>query len=107
MRALRLFALTGYTHPADRDRAQRAGFDGFATLAYLTSLFHLPLANATAINMATPLFITLFAVIAFRENASGNGYEPMPMTQRDRRLTVDDVLHRIANQINDLSTDPS
>ncbi|WP_374669203.1 DMT family transporter [Ramlibacter sp.] len=48
----------------------RAGFDGFATLAYLTSLFHLPLANATAINMATPLFITLFAVVAFHERVS-------------------------------------
>lgn len=45
----------------------RAGFDAFATMTYLTSLFHLPLANATAINMATPLFITLFAVIGFGE----------------------------------------
>lgn len=51
----------------DRRVLLRTGFDGFATLAYLTSLFHLPLANATAINMATPLFITLFAVVAFRE----------------------------------------
>ena len=42
----------------------RAGFDAFATMTYLTSLFHLPLANATAINMATPLFITLFAVLS-------------------------------------------
>lgn len=55
----------------------------------------------------TDTYLDGAAVIAFRENASGNGYEPMPMTQRDRRLTVDDVLHRIANQINDLSTDPS
>jgi drug/metabolite transporter (DMT)-like permease len=38
-----------------------------ATIAYLTSLFHLPIGNATAINMATPLFITLFAVLAFKE----------------------------------------
>lgn len=45
----------------------RASLDAFATMTYLTSLFHLPLANATAINMATPLFITLFAVIAFAE----------------------------------------
>ena len=45
----------------------RAAFDAFATMTYLTSLFHLPLANATAINMATPLFITLFAVIGFSE----------------------------------------
>src|SRR5690606_7189607 len=52
---------------ADRKVVMRAGFDAFATIAYLTSLFHLPIGNATAINMATPLFITLFAVIAFRE----------------------------------------
>jgi drug/metabolite transporter (DMT)-like permease len=45
----------------------RALFDAFATLTYLTSLFHLPIGNATAINMATPLFITLFAVVAFKE----------------------------------------
>lgn len=51
----------------DRKVAVRAGFDAFATLTYLTSLFHLPIGNATAINMATPLFITLFAVIAFKE----------------------------------------
>jgi drug/metabolite transporter (DMT)-like permease len=52
---------------ADRKVLMRALFDAFATMTYLTSLFHLPLANATAINMATPLFITLFAVIAFGE----------------------------------------
>ncbi|MCC2634993.1 MAG: hypothetical protein K0S48_2879 [Ramlibacter sp.] len=45
----------------------RAFLDACATLTYLTSLFHLPIGNATAINMATPLFITLFAVIAFKE----------------------------------------
>ncbi len=51
----------------DRRVLVRALFDAFATMAYLTSLFHLPIANATAINMATPLFITLFAVVAFHE----------------------------------------
>ncbi|NNU42643.1 DMT family transporter [Ramlibacter montanisoli] len=51
----------------DRRVLLRALFDAFATMAYLTSLFHLPIANATAINMATPLFITLFAVVAFKE----------------------------------------
>ena len=51
----------------DRRVVVRALFDAFATLTYLTSLFHLPIANATAINMATPLFITLFAVLAFQE----------------------------------------
>jgi drug/metabolite transporter (DMT)-like permease len=41
----------------------RSMLDASATLVYLTALFHLPLANATAINMATPLFIALLAVL--------------------------------------------
>jgi drug/metabolite transporter (DMT)-like permease len=41
----------------------RSALDAAATLVYLTALFHLPLANATAINMATPLFIALIAVL--------------------------------------------
>jgi drug/metabolite transporter (DMT)-like permease len=55
----------------DRRVAIRALFDALATLTYLTSLFQLPIANATAINMATPLFITLFAVVAFKERVGG------------------------------------
>jgi drug/metabolite transporter (DMT)-like permease len=54
--------------------ALRAAFDAFATMTYLTSLFHLPIANATAINMATPLFITLFAVIGFKEKVGALRY---------------------------------
>ncbi len=46
--------------------AVRAGLDALATLTYLVSLFNLPIANATAINMATPLFITLLAVLWLR-----------------------------------------
>lgn len=46
--------------------AVRAGIDALATLAYLVSLFQLPIANATAINMATPLFITVLAVLWLR-----------------------------------------
>ena len=46
---------------------QRSGFDALATMTYLTSLFHLPIGNATAINMATPFVITLFAVLALGE----------------------------------------
>ncbi|MBL8287488.1 MAG: DMT family transporter [Rubrivivax sp.] len=45
----------------------RSAIDAMATLAYLGSLFHLPIANATAINMATPLVITLLAVVWLRE----------------------------------------
>jgi drug/metabolite transporter (DMT)-like permease len=51
----------------DRRVMLRAGFDAFATMTYLTSLFHLPIANATAINMATPLVITLLAVLIFKD----------------------------------------
>ena len=43
--------------------ALRASLDTVATFAYLLSLFHLPIANATAINMASPLFITVLAVL--------------------------------------------
>ena len=39
----------------------RAGADAVATMIYLTAMFNMPLANATAINLAGPLFITLFA----------------------------------------------
>ena len=41
--------------------AVRAIVDAVATMLFLVSLFHLPLANATAINMASPLIITLLA----------------------------------------------
>lgn len=39
----------------------RSGLDGLASLVYLTAMFHMPLANATAINMATPLLIALLS----------------------------------------------
>lgn len=45
----------------------RSGLDAVATTTFLTALFHLPIANATAINLATPLFITLFAMLALGE----------------------------------------
>ncbi|MBA2676285.1 DMT family transporter [Ramlibacter sp.] len=51
----------------DRRVMVRAGIDATATLIYLTSLFHLPIGNAAAISMATPLIITLFAILLFKE----------------------------------------
>lgn len=56
--------------PALRDRRVllRAFFDACATFSYLLAVFNMPLANATAINMATPLVITLFAILAFGEH---------------------------------------
>ena len=52
--------------------ALRALLDAFATLTYLTSLFHLPIGNATAINRATPLISTVFAVIFLRERVGSS-----------------------------------
>lgn len=54
----------------DRRVMLRAFLDGIATLAYLVSLFHLPLANTTAINMAAPLFVTLYAIAFFGEKVA-------------------------------------
>ena len=45
----------------------RGAFDGLSSIAYLTALIHLPLANATAINLASPLFILVLAVIFLKE----------------------------------------
>jgi drug/metabolite transporter (DMT)-like permease len=47
--------------------AVRAVVDAVATVLFLVSLFHLPLANATAINMTSPLFITLLAAMFIGE----------------------------------------
>ena len=55
----------------DRRVMARAGLDSLGTITYLISLFHIPLANAMAINMATPFVITLLAVVAFREQVHG------------------------------------
>jgi drug/metabolite transporter (DMT)-like permease len=52
---------------ADRNVMLRSVIDASATLIYLLALTHLPLANATAINLATPLIMTLFAVLFLRE----------------------------------------
>lgn len=41
----------------------RSVLDAVSTMTFLTALFHLPLANATAINMAAPLCITLLSVL--------------------------------------------
>ena len=45
----------------------RAGVDAVATLMYLWALFHLPMANAIAINLSTPIFLGIFAAVFLRE----------------------------------------
>ncbi len=51
--------------------AVRALVDATATMLYLGSLFHLPIANATAINLAAPLFMTMFAALFMTERVRG------------------------------------
>lgn len=46
----------------------RALAESVATVLYLTGLFHLPLANAAAINLSAPLFIVVLAVVFLREH---------------------------------------
>ena len=48
-------------HLRDRWVLVRSCLDGLASLVYLTAMFHMPIANATAINMATPLLIALLS----------------------------------------------
>ena len=52
--------------------AGRAVVDAMATLLYLGSLFHLPIGNVTAINLAAPLFMTVFAVMFLGERVRGD-----------------------------------
>lgn len=47
--------------------AFRAVVDAMATMLFLVSLFHLPLANATAINMTSPLIISVLAAMLLGE----------------------------------------
>jgi len=46
----------------------RAVVDAIATMLYLWSLFHLPIANATAIGMTSPLIITILAAMLMGEH---------------------------------------
>jgi len=46
----------------------RSTFDIVGSFAYLLALFHLPIATATAINTATPIFLTIMAVFFLRES---------------------------------------
>lgn len=52
---------------ADRHVAARAAVDAVGTLLYLGALMHLPLANATAINLAAPLVMAVLAALFLGE----------------------------------------
>lgn len=67
--AARLGALGQLGALANKRVALRGAVDACATMMYLLSLFRLPIANATAINLAAPLFMTVFAVLFLGERA--------------------------------------
>ena len=48
----------------------RSFLDGMASLVYLSALFNMPLANATAINMSTPLLIALLSALLLGQRVS-------------------------------------
>ena len=48
----------------------RSFLDGMASLVYLSALFNMPLANATAINMSTPLLIALLSALLLQHRIS-------------------------------------
>lgn len=54
--------------------AMRMGGEACATSSYLTALFHMPLANATAILQALPLAVTLGAAVFLREPVGWRRY---------------------------------
>lgn len=49
----------------------RSVLDGTASLVYLSAMFNMPLANATAINMSTPLLIALLSAVLLGHRVSG------------------------------------
>lgn len=53
---------------ADRHVVIRAVIDSLGTLLYLASLMHLPIGNATAINLAAPLILAVLAVFFLGEH---------------------------------------
>ena len=55
-------------HSVEPRTLGRALLDVGSTFSYLYALFHMPLADATAINMAAPLIMVLFAVVFLRED---------------------------------------
>lgn len=52
---------------ADPRTLRRAALDVAGTFSYLAALFHIPLPEATAVNMAAPLMMVVLAVLFLRE----------------------------------------
>lgn len=68
--AQRLGALSRVREGFRRPVLVRAGCEGLGTFFYLAALLHLPLANVTAINLSSPLFVALLAVLLLKEQVN-------------------------------------
>ena len=55
----------------------RSFLDGAASLVYLSAMFQMPLANATAINMSTPLLIALLSALLLGHRVSARHWAIM------------------------------
>ena len=67
----RQFSRDGLSHMVNKWVVLRSMLDGVASLVYLSALFHMPLGNATAINMSTPLLIALLSGLLWGVRVSG------------------------------------
>ena len=70
LRGARGSETTARQHILQRPVVLRSSLDALGTMTFLGGLFHIPIGNATAINMAAPLFITLLAVLFMHERVS-------------------------------------
>ncbi len=52
----------------------------------------------------TETYLDGAGIFAYKSNANDTAYEVVPIPWADRVIDLDDVIHRIANQINDLAT---
>jgi len=70
----RQFSRAGLLHMVDKWVVLRSMLDGVASLVYLSALFHMPLGNATAINMSTPLLIALLSGLLMGVHVSARNW---------------------------------
>lgn len=68
------FSRAGLLHMVDKWVVLRSMLDGVASLVYLSALFHMPLGNATAINMSTPLLIALLSGLLMGVHVSARNW---------------------------------
>lgn len=68
------FSRAGLLHLGNKWVVLRSALDGVASLVYLSALFHMPLGNATAINMSTPLLIALLSGLLLGVHVSGRNW---------------------------------